>query len=389
MLSRHAIRNLQSSMSIVEIRNLAKKYGNKPILRDVSLSVEPGDFLVVYGMPTSGKSVLVRLLSGLEKADSGRILLRGADVTQAGAGDRNIGYVPQSFALYPHFSVRNNISYPLDLARTPKAEIEPAVRRVAELLGIGNLLDRKPEQLSGGQKQRVAIARGLVKKTDIYLLDDPLVGLDFKLRERLIDDLKATQEALKVTFVYTTSDAVEALMLAKQIAVLDGGEIIEAGEPETLYHNPQRAQTMKVVSFPQANMLAATLAIKGGVRVETGVFDAIVETSIEQMEAYAKLIKAAGSKTQCFVGIRPEHIAINDAIPAGALTSQAKVLLREDLGGEEIVYLEVQGKPITTVLRHDKEIAHAFEIDQTVTIGVQPTDMLVFVDGKQIGRGSG
>lgn len=373
-------------MNIVELRNLSKQYGRTQILRNVSLSVEPGDFMVVYGMPTSGKSVLVRLLAGLEKPDRGQILLRGIDFTAASAGERNIGYVPQSFALYPHFTVRKNISYSLDLARAAKAEIEAAVQRAAQLLGIESLLDRKPDQLSGGQKQRVAIARGLVKQTDVFVLDDPLVGLDFKLRERLIDDLKQTQETLGVTFIYTTSDAVEALMLAKHVAVLDAGEIVESGDPETLYHDPQRAETMKYVSFPQANFLDGALAISGNnLTVDTGVFRTAIDASIGKMQPYGDLVGKA-KNGRVAVGIRPEHFVLGAAQEAGWLSSQAKVLLLEDLGGEEIAYLDLNGQQVTTVLRHDRE-HEPIELDQRVTISVNPKDLLVFVDGKRIGRG--
>lgn len=373
-------------MNIVELRNLAKQYGRNQILRNVNLTVAPGDFMVVYGMPTSGKSVLVRLLTGLEQPDRGEIVLRGTDFTNASAGERNIGYVPQSFALYPHFSVRKNISYSLDLAKAPKAEIEAAVERASQLLGIRELLDRKPDQLSGGQKQRVAIARGLVKQTDIFVLDDPLVGLDFKLRERLIDDLKQTQETLGVTFIYTTSDAIEALMLAKHISVLDAGEIVESGEPETLYTDPQRAETMKYVGFPQANFLDASLAMQGSnLVVDTGVFKATVDAAIGEMQSSGDVVGKAGAG-RVAVGIRPEHITIGNDPANGELTAKAKVLLLEDLGGEEIAYLDLNGQQVTTVLRHDREHA-PIELDQTVTIAVKASDLIVFVDGKRVGKG--
>ncbi|HHW84696.1 MAG TPA: ABC transporter ATP-binding protein [Chloroflexi bacterium] len=362
-------------MSAVELHHLAKSYGRKQILRDVNLSVEAGEFTVVFGLPASGKSVLVRLLTGLETPDQGSVLLRGADVTRLSAGERNIGYVPQSFALYPHFTVRQNIAYPLDLAHVAKAEIEPEVQRVAALLGIQELLDRKPDQLSGGQKQRVAIARGLVKRTDIYVLDDPLVGLDFKLRERLIDDLKRTQEMLKVTFIYTTSDAVESLMLASQIAVLDGGEIIESGAPETLYANPQRTQTMHHVAFPQANLVGGLLRQQSGVQ--------IIETSAFRTGFMREQPGQPGGEVQ--IGIRPEHIRIGQPRGAGWLTHNAKVLLREDLGGEEIVYLDANGLVLTTVVRSDDQTQQHVEIDQTVEISVQPHNMIVFQGGRRIG----
>jgi ABC-type sugar transport system ATPase subunit len=362
-------------MIAVELYNLAKSYGRKQILRDVNLSVESGEFTVVFGLPASGKSVLVRLLTGLETPDQGSVVLRGVDVTRLSAGERNIGYVPQSFALYPHFTVRQNISYPLDLARVPKAEIEPEVQRVAGLLGIQDLLERKPDQLSGGQKQRVAIARGLIKRTDIYVLDDPLVGLDFKLRERLIDDLKRTQEMLKVTFVYTTSDAVESLMLASKIAVLDAGEIIESGAPEALYTAPQHTQTMHHVSFPQANLVSGVLRQQSGVQ--------IVETPAFRTGFVSERPGQPGSDIQ--IGIRPEHIRIGQPPGAGWLTHTAKVLLREDLGGEEIVYLDVEGLVLTTVVRSDDQTQQHVDIDQSVVISVQPHHMIVFQDGRRIG----
>ncbi|MEM7126377.1 MAG: ABC transporter ATP-binding protein [Chloroflexota bacterium] len=362
-------------MSIIELKNLAKSYGKTPVLKDVTLEVEPGDFMVVYGLPTSGKSVLVRVLTGLEKPSSGQIILRGQDVTTASAGERNIGYVPQSFALYPHMSVFKNIAYPLTLTRTPKAEIQPAVEQISELLGIRELLDRKPDQLSGGQKQRVAIARGLVKQTEFYILDDPLVGLDFKLRERLIDDLKETQQTLGVTFLYTTSDAVETMMLAQNIAVLDDGVIVESGPPDKLYELPERASTMKYVGFPQANFLSGTLS-ENGSAVETAIFNTNVPASSN-----------GAIDGEISIGIRPEHINLTTSIPDNVLTSQAKVLLREDLGGEEIVYLDVDGTQLTTVLRSDDQSQEHVEIDQDVTFWVRPDELVIFAGGERVGVG--
>ena len=358
-------------MAILELKQLAKRYGQTTILHDVTLTVEPGDFAVIYGTPSSGKSVLVRLLTGLERPDSGQILLRGQDVTSASAGARNIGYVPQSFALYPHLSVYKNIAYPLTLSSTPKAQVEPAVQRVAKLLGIADLLQRKPDQLSGGQKQRVAIARGLVKNTEVFILDDPLVGLDFKLRERLIDDLKQTQQTLGVTFIYTTSDAVETLMLARSIAVLHAGRIVEQGDPLQLYTAPQRAETMRYVGFPQANFVEGKVVQRDG--------HTFVETPLFTVPANSLLV--AGQTVA--IGVRPEHINLTTAAPADTITGRAKVLLREDLGGEEIVYLDVAGHQLTTVLRSDDESQAHVNIDQLVTYWLRPTDLVVYVDGQR------
>lgn len=359
-------------MSILELKQLSKRYGQTTVLRDVTLAVEPGDFTVIYGTPSSGKSVLVRVLTGLEQPDGGQMLLRGQDVTNASAGQRNIGYVPQSFALYPHISVFKNIAYPLNLSGTSKAEIKPAVERVADLLGIADLLERKPDQLSGGQKQRVAIARGLVKDTEVFILDDPLVGLDFKLRERLIDDLKQTQKTLGVTFIYTTSDAVETLMLAQTIAVLHEGRIVEQGDPLQLYTAPQRAETMRYVGFPQANFVTGSVVQNGnGPMVETPLFTMPTNGSLPVGQTIS-------------VGIRPEHINLAADAPSDTISGRAKVLLREDLGGEEIVYLDINDQQLTTVVRSDDESQAHVQIDQMVTYWMEPKDLVLYADGQRI-----
>ena len=174
----------------------------RPVLTDLTVSALAASLTVIYGPPASGKSVLVRALTGLETPDAGRIILRGQDVTHEPPAERNIGYVPQSFALYPHLSVRANIAYPLDLAGVPAAEAREVVANAAAMLNIEEHLDKKPDQLSGGQKQRVAIARGIAKRTDFFVLDDPLAGLDFKLREQLVDDLRELNNATGASILY-------------------------------------------------------------------------------------------------------------------------------------------------------------------------------------------
>ncbi len=337
--------------------------------------------MVILGMPTSGKSVLVRLLTGLEIPDSGCIFIRGQDVTTLPPGKRNLGYVPQSFALYPHFSVFDNIAYPLTLAKVPKEKILVEVHRVAELLKIDQFLDRRPDQLSGGQKQRVAIARGLVKNTEIFILDDPLVGLDFKLRERLIEDLRATQEELNVTFIYTTSEAVEAMQLASQLAVLHAGEIIEAGSPDELYHRPKREETMRCVGFPQANFLDAELkGHNGQLELHTPLFSSSVRLA-SHLQSNHMLVPARAS-----AGFRPEHVMINAPASEHTVSFDAKVLLREDLGGEEIVYLDAQGIQLTTVLRSDEKGALSINIDERVTASIRLEDIAIYLNRCYIGR---
>ncbi|HEU5432935.1 MAG TPA: ABC transporter ATP-binding protein [Thermomicrobiales bacterium] len=367
--------------AIVAFSDIGKRYGNRAVLDRLDLAIPAGRFTVVYGPPASGKSVLFRLLMGLEAPDAGRIVLRGEDVANVAAADRNIGYVPQSFALYPHLSVRDNIAYPLTLAGIGAAEAEPVVQRAAEMLKIGDLLGKRPDQLSGGQKQRVAIARGIAKQTEFFVLDDPLAGLDFKLREQLVEDLHNLQTETNATFLYATSDAVEALTLADWLAVLDGGRIIDQGEPDALYHDPAHARTMALVGFPPANFVTGRIEPRDGrLWCRTASFAAPVELAVPPPEV-------------AVVGVRPENLALHAAGDASRdgrgdeIRLDARVVLREDLGGEEIVYLDVNGTPLTSIDRLHQRFA---DIDGRLAVSVQPTDLLLFspTSGERIGRGA-
>jgi ABC-type sugar transport system ATPase subunit len=295
-------------------------------------------------------------------------------------GERNIGYVPQSFALYPHYRVHDNIAYPLALMKVPKSEIEPTVRQVAEQLRISPLLGKHPDQLSGGEKQRVALARGIVKHTEIYVLDDPLTGLDFKLREQLFDDLKQMQESLEATFVYTTSDPLETLALADQVAILDGGRIVEAGSIESVYREPQHIRTMELLGFPSSNRLTGDLRLQSGqVRCRTNLFDFPVHLD------HPRDLPAEGEKVH--IVIRPQEILFGVGNQNGLLKCQAQVMLREDLGGEVVVYLEVAKTSLKTVVPHTKD--HLIS-DDVLTIGVRPSAVAVFEGetGQRIGQGA-
>ena len=347
----------------VQFKEVSKRYGREVVLDSVNLSVREGSFTVILGAPASGKSTLLRVLIGLEKPTSGRVFLRGEDATKTPAGERNIGYVPQSFALYPHYSVYDNIAYPLKLARVSKNEIEPAVHEAAEQLGIDELLQKSPNQLSGGQKQRVAIARGIVKQTQIFVLDDPLTGLDFKLREQLFDDFQTMQADLGATFIYTTSDTLEAQMLAEDIQILDGGRMVEAGSFEAVYEKPQHVRTMALLGFPRANL------IEGSVE-QAALKSSLFELPIEDLET--------GEVT---LAVRPQDVHLNPADTAD-LTFDADLTLIENLGGEFVAYLQAGGVTLTSVLRHD-ELKGLTE--GPVTVGISATN-IVFYDAKTGGR---
>ncbi len=371
----------QSEMPILQFEQISKSYGKVPVLSEVDLTANTGDLTVVYGPPASGKSVLVRILTGLEHATSGRILLRGQDITSVAPADRNIGYVPQSFALYPHLSVRKNISYPLDLAGVPSAESRDVVASAAAMLKIEEHLEKSPDQLSGGQKQRVAIARGIAKRTDFFVLDDPLAGLDFKLREQLVDDLRELKSATGASILYVTSDVIEAMTLADRLAVLSEGQIIEANHPELLYRSPQHAHTMALVGFPPANFLRGALEHRGDQYwCTTPLF------------AFPADIDVPTAPREVYVGLRPERVHLSHRIgdvgdDEGPLHAKAQVMLREDLGGEDIVYLQAQGVPLTMV---DRDHDRGEDLNADVTLSIFPHHLTIFAadTGGLLGRGA-
>ena len=342
----------------VRFEGVTKRFGRDVVLDNVNLNVREGSFTVLLGAPASGKSTLLRLLIGLDAPSSGRVFLRGEDVTKTPPGARNIGYVPQSFALYPHYSVYDNIAYPLTLARASKNEVEPAVRGAAERLGIGDLLQKSPGQLSGGQKQRVAIARGIVKQTKIFVLDDPLTGLDFKLREGLFDDFAAMQQDLGATFVYTTSDTLEAQMLAEDVVILADGRVVEAGGFEEVYEKPQHVKTMALLGFPRANVLAGRLEPP---TLKTSLFELFADG-------------LAGPK-EVRLAVRPQDVSLNPAAPAGLVTFDAELTLVENLGGEFVAYLQAGEVALTALLRHDELGGLA---EGPVTAGVSPKNIIVY-----------
>lgn len=370
----------RSGNQILQMEGISKAYNGTPVLSDLSLAALDGELTVVFGPPASGKSVLMRILTGLETPDAGRIILRGEDVTGEPPADRNIGYVPQSFALYPHLSVRANIAYPLDLAHVPHAESREVVANAASMLKIEEHLEKTPDQLSGGQKQRVAIARGIAKRTDFFVLDDPLAGLDFKLREQLVDDLRGLNSATGASVVYVTSDVIEAMTLADEMAVLSAGTIIESGLPETLYRDPGSVRTMALVGFPPANFLRGTLRRRDG--------EAWCETSL-----FSFPVAVDGGADEVWVGIRPERIHLSHRIREHeggsdrSLSVPATVMLREDLGGEDIVYLDASGVSLTMVDRHHYR---GDDLDAQVTISVYPHQLAVFdaASGESLGHGA-
>ena len=364
---------MSSAVPLVEYQSIAKAFGANVVLDDLNFAVDEGEFSVVFGQSLSGKSVLLRILLGLDHADRGTILLRGMDASDTKPGARKIGYVPQSFALFPNKTVWDNIAYTLTVQHDSKGDIKEAVERVAGLLDISELLDRMPDQLSGGQKQRVAIARGLALKTDLYVLDDPLVGLDFKLREKLIDDLRETREALGVTFLYATVDATEALALASKVGVLADGIIQEYGPPIAVYRKPERYATMSTLCFPPSNQVPAKVT-EGQIEMPWGSVPATINGLGNGADAITALV-------------RPERVGLRSAPNGNSIEGEATVMLREDLGAEEIVYLESEGYRFTSLVRADSADLEELSLGAKVRFTIPADAIVLFADGQRAGQG--
>lgn len=364
-------------MNAVEFKNISKVYGKRTLLDKTSFAVESGTFTVIFGAPGCGKSVILRILTGLEKATSGDVFMRDVNVSEMSPGDRNIGYTPQSFALYPHYKVSENIGYPLKLIGAPKEEIDEVVNRTAELLRISHLLNKTPNQLSGGEKQRVAIARGIAKKTDVFVFDDPLTGLDFKLREQLFDDLRSMQETLKATFIYTTSDPLETMMLAEKVFVLDDGKVIENGDLEAVYQQPQHLRSAVLLGFPKVNTFEGTLQRNGkDVTCKTNYFSfpvnlqGNVDTEISDVT----------------VAVRPQGLKLNSKSTGKSVSMKADITLAEDLGGEMVIHMIADGTNLLGVERHE----NLTQLEGEVEISISNKNLMLFdtKTAKRIGQGA-
>ena len=362
-------------MSDIVFEGIDKSYGGRRALDGVGLVVPDGSLTVLCGPPGSGKSVLLRLLVGLEAPDHGRILMAGRDITGLGAAARRVGYVPQSFALFPQMSVFENIVFPLRMQRSPPPQIQRRVAQAAEVLRIGELLAKTPSQLSGGQKQRVAIARGMLKDATVFVLDDPLVGLDFKLREALMDDLKDMRETLGATFLYATSDSLEALTMADRLAVIDQGRIVEEAEVDRLYHQPMQLRSAILVGFPRCNAIPGRLAAG---RCRT----AIAEIGLQPTAG-------ATAPEQVTITIRPEQVTYApDTQPADAIRGVGRITLVENLGAESVIYFEA-GDTLLVSVPETGRVAH-LDVGHDYPFAIHPAAMVAFDagTGQHIGAGA-
>lgn len=316
-------------MANLELINLNKTYTPKVIpVKDISIDVEEGEFLTLLGPSGCGKSTLLRLIAGLEPPTRGRVVINGRDVSRVGPGKRNIAMVFQSYALYPHMTVADNIGAGLRLRKMPSDEIRRRVDDVAQKLGLQSLMDRKPGQMSGGQRQRVALARALVRQPDVFLLDEPLSNLDALLREQVRADLKQLFEKQQAPVVYVTHDQTEAMTLSSKVAVLYDGNLQQLAPPQEIYTRPANQFVAGFVGSPQMNLL--TLSCQGN--------QAILG------EFRIPMPNLPTPPSQVVLGIRPEDVHL--ANPEERVTIQGRIFLVENLGMQNLISVMVKGSEV-------------------------------------------
>jgi multiple sugar transport system ATP-binding protein len=331
----------------VTFNHVYKTYGNLTVVKDLHFQVKDKEFLVLVGPSGCGKSTTLRMLAGLEEISAGEVLIGDRVVNNVAPKDRDVAMVFQSYALYPHMTVYDNMAFGLKLRKTPKQIIDQRVREAAASLGISQLLDRRPRQLSGGQRQRVAVGRAIVREPAVFLMDEPLSNLDAKLRVEARSFISKLHQRLETTFVYVTHDQVEAMTMGTRICVLNAGELQQLDTPFNLYHNPRNVFVAGFIGSPSMNFFDSMLSEENGqMTVDTGVF------KIHVPAARAAAFRSHLGK-KVILGVRPEDIHDLDYQPPGIVPAQleANVDVVEQMGNEMILYLEEGGK--TFIARTD------------------------------------
>ena len=317
-------------MSFLELKDVVKTFGAQAAVRGVSFEAQAGEFIVFVGPSGCGKSTLLRIIAGLEELSGGKVFIDGQDVTHVAPAERQVSMVFQSYALYPHMSVFQNMAFGLEMVSTPKAEIDRKVRETAHVLQIEDLLERKPKQLSGGQRQRVAIGRAIVRSPKLFLFDEPLSNLDAELRTQMRVEIAKLHRALGVTMVYVTHDQIEAMTLADRIVVLRDGLVEQVGSPSELYDTPANTFVAGFIGSPKMNFFTA--------KVASAARDGIVLASPSLIDGKARIPAREGSRLnsgdQVTFGVRPSSFGLDGSAPLIEVTAD----VMENLGGETQIY---------------------------------------------------
>jgi multiple sugar transport system ATP-binding protein len=330
-------------MASLQLNRVVKRYGATTVIHGVDIEVKDGEFVVFVGPSGCGKSTLLRMTAGLESVTEGDLLIDGNRVNEVSAAQRGLAMVFQSYALYPHMTVYQNLAFGLENLGTPRAEIETKVQAAAKMLRLEALLERRPTQLSGGQRQRVAIGRAIVRNPTIFLFDEPLSNLDAELRVQMRSEITALHERLGTTMIYVTHDQVEAMTMADRIVVLRGGYVEQIGTPLELYNRPANRFVAGFIGSPQMNFLAARAGDADG-------GEAAVALDAAQGRAADALVHVAAAVPQqrLVIGIRPEHIRLGEpSVPSLRLTATVERV--EQLGAASFLYCTLGGGERLTV----------------------------------------
>ncbi len=328
-------------MSNVVLKNVTKIYDKNTVINNIDLEIKDKEFVVLVGASGCGKSTILRMIAGLEEITSGEILIGDKKVNDIPPKDRDIAFVFQSYALYPHMTVRENIAFGLKMRKVDKKIIEQKVKEAAEILDLTEYLDRKPKQLSGGQRQRVALGRAIVRNPKVFLMDEPLSNLDAKLRVQMRSEIKKLHEKLQTTFIYVTHDQTEALTMGDRIVVLDKGVIQQFDTPEEIYNNPSNTFVAGFIGSPQMNFIEG---------------------------------KDLGLDENILYGIRPEKM-----ICGGKIKKTVDIEITELLGSEKIVYFNIGDKKCSAKLPAD------YNFDKTLELSIREEDLYKFdKSGKRI-----
>jgi multiple sugar transport system ATP-binding protein len=330
-------------MARVELRHVWKRFADVAAVEDFSLTAADGEFIVFVGPSGCGKTTTMRIIAGLEVASEGEVLFDGKDVSDELPHDRDVAMVFQNYALFPHLNVFSNMAFGMRLRKVPKAEIEDRVRKTAQLLGIEEVLQRRPRELSGGQRQRVALGRAIVREPRVFLMDEPLSNLDAALRMEMRAEIIKLQERLGVTTFYVTHDQVEALSMGDRIVVMRNGRIQQVGTPTDLYERPDNTYVASFIGSPPMNFLEG--------RVEGDCIVLNAEQTTLMMNGAARQAVARASSPEITVGVRPEHIVFSDKpAESGAFSIAGAVDTIEPLGHTTLVRAKMASERRLNVL---------------------------------------
>ena len=351
-------------MANINIKNINKYFGKVHVIKDISLDIKSESFTVLVGPSGCGKSTMLRMIAGLEEINSGTISIDGQIVNNLPPKERDIAMVFQSYALYPHMTVFDNMAFGLKLEKKSNDEINERVNEAAKILQIQDYLDRKPKQLSGGQRQRVAIGRAITRKPKVFLFDEPLSNLDAALRVQMRVELAKLHDQLNATMIYVTHDQTEAMTLANDIVVLDQGIVSQKGTPMDLYNSPKNLFVAGFIGSPKMNFIESTVISKNSNSSEV---DILGSGKLSIPKALSNI--SEGDKIK--IGIRPEHLEINQI---SDVVWEGKVFVAEKLGSGTFLYLEKDGEPLVVQTDGDTKI----KVGDTIKVGINSSRCHIF-----------